>query len=306
MIRVLRYPRLFAQITALTVAAALARDGCVSAGYFGWARVLLIVTILLLIFDFLLMSSRFIVDYHGVGVGFLTNVRRVPWEDVASLGVLSCNSRRLYLYGMYRGQTDFLHLLHRAPGCGPWGFVVPVSGKLLQGVQECCPFEINFSVMPRHKRAKRLRRQWQQTAVYALTMAPASAVAFMTGAMMLLYASQEMEITTVFGFTLCAMALIGAGAWLLYRAVSMAITCPAFNEQGVCAGWGTYLPWDAVRFGYVHRIGQMSSMYMLSVPLEEAGRRGAAPVCCLSMPDTRRMLLAYLTYCPHASKGQEI
>lgn len=306
MIRVLRYPRLFAQMTALTVAAALLRDGCVSAGRFGWARVLLIMTILLLILDCMLMSSRFIVDDHGVGVGFLTKVRRVPWEDVASLGVLSCNSRRLYLYGMYHGQTDFLHLLHRAPGCGPWGFVVPVSGKLMRGVSEYCPFKIDFSVLPRHRRAKGLRRQWQQTALYTLMMAPAAAVAFMTGAMMLLYASQKAEITTVFGFTLCAMALVGAGAWLLYRAANMALTCPAFNDQGVCAGRGTYLPWEAVRFGYVHRIGQMSSMYMLSVPLEEAGRRGAPPVCCLSMPDTRRMLLAYLTYCPHASKGQEI
>ena len=116
--RVKRYPRLSALCCAVTLACALGRDACVSAGLHGWAQVLLCATVLGLLLSVALMSCRFVVDDAGVGVGFLMHMRRTDWEDVSALGALCCNSRRMYLYGLYGRAPDFLHMLHRAPRCG--------------------------------------------------------------------------------------------------------------------------------------------------------------------------------------------
>ena len=306
MVRVLRYPRLSAFACVGVMLCALARDFCVSASLDGWARVLLAATLALLALCVALMSCRLFVDEAGVGVGFLLRVRRTCWEDLAALGLLCCNSRRRYLYGMYRGSADFINLLHRAPQCGPWGFVAPASKKLLRAVCTYCPFEIELTPEPAPKRTGRLRVQWQQAAFYGAMMLPAAAVAFITGVLMLLRASQLTRYSRIAGLTLCAMALFCAGLALLYRFVSTLLTCPAFNETGICAGSGLYLPWTQVRFGYVHRLAQMSGLFLLSQPLDTANRRGAPPVLCLSMPDTRTLILAYLMYCPHANRGMEI
>ena len=40
--------------------------------------------------------------------------------------------------------------------------------------------------------------------------------------------------------------------------------------------------------------------------LTELTRMGAPPVICMSMPDMQTVLLAYLTYCPHAPKGMDV
>ena len=306
MTRVLRYPKMSALACMGAMLCALTRDFCVSASLDGWARVLLAATLAMLALCVALMSCRLFVDEVGIGVGFLLRVRRTCWEDVASLGLLYCNSRRRYLYGMYRGSTDFINLLHHAPQCGPWGFVAPANKKLLRAVSTYCPFELDLSPMPVHKRGKRLRVQWHQAAFYGAMMLPAAAVAFITGAMMLVRASQLDRYVRIIGLTLCAMALFGAGMTLLYRFASTLLTCPAFNETGVCAGRGLYLPWTEVRFGYVHRIAQMSGLFLLSQPLAAVQRRGAPPILCLSMPDTRTLILAYLMYCPHAGRGMEI
>lgn len=304
MTRVLRFPRLSAAMCFCTIACALMRDMCISAGLMGWARVLLFATLALLGLCFVLMSCRFFVDAAGVGVGFLLRVRRTDWEDLASLGVLCCNSRRMYLYGMYRGQKDFLKLLHHAPRCGEWGFVVPGSRKLFSAIATACPYEVDLTPVREKKRAAKLRLLWQQAAIYTLLMVPAAALAFFTGAMMLLRASGLEAAFSVLGLTLGALLLFGAGFFLLNRAQVTVMTCPGINEEGVCAGRGLYLPWEDVHFGYVHRVRQASGMFLLSQPLEEVGRRGAAPILCLSMPDTSTLLLAYLTYCPHARKTE--
>ena len=94
-----------------------------------------------------------------------------------------------------------------------------------------------------------------------------------------------------------------SGAMLLRRCVNAMMICPGFSKEGVCAGRSLYLPWENVRFAYVHRIAKMSGFYLLSNPHGEMLRRGAPPVVCLSMPDTSTLLLAYLTYCPHADRG---
>ena len=101
MVRVLRYPYLTGLTCLCAVSCAVARDLCVGAGLLGWARVLLICTFVLLGLCFSLLSCRFFVDELGVGVGFLLRVRRTAWHELASVGVLSCNSRRTYLYGLY-------------------------------------------------------------------------------------------------------------------------------------------------------------------------------------------------------------
>lgn len=306
MTRVLRYPRLSAVVCACTLLTAVARDLCVSAGMAGWARVLLAATLALLAQCVLLLSCRFVIDGTGVGVGFLLRMRWTEWEDVAALGLLCCNSRRRYLYGMYRGATDLVHLLHRAPRCGDWGFVAPVSQRLLRAVCLHCPFEVDLSPLPARKGTRGLRVQGQQAAFYGAMMLPAAAVAFLTGGMMLLRAAQTARVLHMTGLTLCAMALFIAGLTLLYRFACTLLTCPAFHEQGIRAGRGLYLPWEEIRFGYVHRLAQMSGLFLLSQPLEVVHRRGAPPILCLSMPDTRTLLVAYLMYCPHANKGMDV
>ena len=100
--------------------------------------------------------------------------------------------------------------------------------------------------------------------------------------------------------------MFAAGLFLLYRALVAVTTCPWISEEGVRAGVGVYMPWEDVRFGYVHRRAQVSGMFLLSEPLEKAGKRGETAVYCLSLPDTSTLLLAYLTYCPYAEKGISI
>ena len=304
MTRVLRYPRLSAAACAAAIVCALARDACISASLAGWAQVLLIATIVLLALCVALLSCRFFVDEIGVGVGFLWRVRRTHWEDIASFGLLCCNSRRLYFYGMYQDSTDFISLIHRAPRCGGWGFVVPASRKLVRAVRMCCPFQVDLSPVSGAKRKGRLRAQWHQAAIHSALMLPTAAVAFLTGTLMLIQAAQGGRYCV--SLPLLALALYAAGLMLLCRVTNTITTCPGFNEQGVCAGMGLYIPWEEIHFGYIHRLAQMSGFFLLSAPLENMHRRGAPPIRCLSMPDTPTMLLAFLTYCPHASQGMKI
>lgn len=304
MTRVLRYPRLSAAACVAAVACALARDFCVSAALTGWAWVMLVATIALLALCVALLSCRFFVDEVGIGVGFMLRVRRTPWEDIASFGLLCCNSRRRYFYGMYHGATDFINLIHRAPQCGNWGFVVPVNRKLMRAISLYCPFDVDLSPVSRPKRSKRLRAQWHQAAIHSAIMLPAAGVAFVTGTLMMIQSAQSGRYSL--SLPLLALALYLAGMTLLYRMTNTITTCPGFNEQGVCAGMGLYLPWEEVRFGYVHRLAQMSGLFLLSQPLEIVNKRGAPPILCLSMPDTTTMILAYLTYCPHTNKGMDV
>lgn len=302
MTRVLRYPRMSAAFCAGVLSCAVARDLCVSAGQDGWARVLLVVTLVLLAVSLTLLSCRFFVEDEGVGVGFLLRVRRTAWQDLCSLGVMCCNSRRMYLYGLY-GPTDFLQMLHRAPQCGKWGFVVPMSRRLISAILNRCPYEVDFSHIPRHKPHGRMRMLWHQAALYTVVMVPGAALAFVTGAAMLVRASRLEVFVSVLGLTLCACLLFAMGAFLLYRAALAVLLCPRIGEEGVRAGLGLYMPWPEIHFGYVHRMGQVSGMFLLSQRLEKTGKRDTPPMVCLSLPDTSTLLLFYLTYCPYAEKG---
>ena len=303
MVRVLRYPYLTGLTCLCAVSCAVARDLCVGAGLLGWARVLLICTFVLLGLCFSLLSCRFFVDELGVGVGFLLRVRRTAWHELASVGVLSCNSRRTYFYGLYENSNGFLELLHRAPGCGSWGFVVPTSRRLVSAVLDLCPEEIDFTPAPRKYPVNPLRPLWHQAAMYMLLLIPGGALALFTGVMMLIRASEMTATFSVVGLTLAACGMFAAGLFLLYRALVAVTTCPRISEEGICAGVGVYMPWEDVHFGYVHRRAQVSGMFLLSQPLEKAGKRGEHAVYCLSLPDTSTLLLAYLTYCPYAEKG---
>ena len=130
---------------------------------------------------------------------------------------------------------------------------------------------------------------------------------YVAGACAGLYAALAWELPwylcLIIAMTAGALLLFAVGASLLYRVANTALTCPAYSEEGVCTGRMLYLGWNDVRFCYVHRIARFSGMFMLSRPHYEMQRRGAPPVVCLSMPDTNPLLLAYLTYCPHAEKG---
>ena len=304
MTRALRYPRRSAAACMAVMACAVARDACIGAGSSGWPHVLLVATVVLLALSVALLSCRFFVDEIGVGVGFLLRVRRTTWEDIASFGLLCCNSRRRYFYGMYDGATDFINLIHRAPQCGSWGFVVPVSRKLMRAVSMYCPFPVDLAPHPKQKREGKLRAQWHQAAVHSAVMLPGSLVAFVTGTLMMIQSAYSSRASVA--LPLLAIILYLTGITLLCRMSNTVSTCPGFNEQGICAGRGVYLPWEQVHFGYVHRLAQMSGFFLLSQPLDIIHKRGAPPIFCLSMPDTTTMLLAYLTYCPHASKGMEI
>ena len=302
MVRVLRYPRLSAAACAGAIACALGRDVCVQRGLHGWAGALLAATLLLLLASFALLSCRLFVDAQGVGVGFLLRVRRASWTELAALGALCCNSRRRYLYGLYQGHDDFLQLLHRAPACGEWGFVAPLGKRLAAAVQTYCPYPVDLTPRQKGGPAGRLRPLWHQAVFYLLMMLPAAALAFLTATLMMARAAGRDVLSGSFASAAVAMALCAAGLLLLNRAAVAVATCPRISEQGVCAGHGLYLPWEEVRFGFVRRAPQGSGLFLLSETLETVRRRGAPPVYCLSLPDTSTLMLAYLTYCPHAPR----
>lgn len=299
MVRALRYPRLCGLICALTVLFALGRDACVSAGQDAWAQVLLFATLMGLAACFTLMSSRITVDEMGIGVGFLLNMRYSGWDELASLGLLCCNSRRPYLFGMYRDHVDFVNMLHCAPRCGTWGFVAPMNAKLKDAVKRYCPYPVDLTPIAHTPRPAGQRRLWQQTALYALVMIPSALLAFVTCAAMIVYSVVEgVSLPAI----LSAAALLAAGVLLVKRTVTTFQTCPAISEEGVAIGRGVYMPWEEVRFAYVHRVGKISGLFFLSRELEEVSKLSAPPVMCLSMPDTSTLLLAYLMYCPHAPR----
>lgn len=302
MARRLRYPRMCALSCALTMLCALGRDACIDAQLLGWAQMLLLCTLLGLGCCFLLLSCRVVVDETGIRVGFLLRTRHAAWDELAALGALCCNSRRLCLYGLYRGNADFIHLLRLAPRCGEWGFVVPLNRKLADAVRYYCPYPVDLSPADKQPRPEGLRALWHQAALYALFMVPSAAAALLTGAQMLYHGAHQ---GASWWLAAGALAMLGVAALLLYRALNTFLTCPAISEAGVSIGRSVFLPWEEIRFGYVQRMGYMSSLFFLSRPLEEVTRLSAPPVMCLSMPDTSTLLIAYLTYCPHAPKGVE-
>ena len=140
------------------------------------------------------------------------------------------------LYGLYQGSNGFLELLHRAPGCGSWGFVVPTSRRLISAVLDLCPETIDFAPAPRKHPVNPLRPLWRQAAMYMLLLIPGAALAFFTGAMMLLRASELALPLSVVGLTLAAWSL---GGWMLgmssLYAVGMVVVA-------------AHLAWQAWRF----------------------------------------------------------
>lgn len=301
MVRVLRYPRLFGASCISVLILAGARDYCLSAGLYGWARVLMVAVVVMLLLCCGLMSCRFFLNEQGVGIGSVLHLRHSSWSSISALGILCCNSRRPYLYGLYDRSPGFLDLLHCAPRCGSWGFVVPTSRKLNAALMTYCPEEIQFAPIPAGKPPRHMRHLWHQAALYALMMLPGALVAFSTGTLMLIKAS-ALTLFPLILLTLAALGLFAAGAFLFYRVLLYMFTCPRVSDEGVSSG--LYLPWEDVHFGYVHRMGQSSTMFFLSQLLEEAGKRGAPPILCLSMPDSTRLMLQFLTCCPHARKSE--
>ena len=301
MVRRLRYPRMSAFACLVTMLLALGRDMCLHAALENWPEILLAATLLGVACCFVLMSCRVVVDELGIRVGFLLSVRCVAWDEFAALGALCCNSRRMYLFGLYRGHADFIHLLHRAPRCGEWGFVAPMNRKLHDAVKDYCPYTVDLTPMPKAARPKGMRRLWRQAALSALILLPTAAVALATSALMIAYCAQKGPTTMIL---LGAAAMAAAGAFLGWRAYNTLITCPAIGEAGIAVGGGVYMPWEEIRFGYIERMGRMSGLFFLSQTLETVSKLGAPPVMCLSMPDTSTLLIAYLTYCPHAPKEE--
>ena len=281
---------------------ALARDACIAQGQIGWGVALLAATLMMLALCVVLLSCRFFVDEQGVGVGILLSVRRTPWHELGALGVLRCNSRRRYLYGMYGVNGDFLNLLHHAPRCGAWGFVAPMTGRLEAAVEMYCPYKVCLRGQGVPMRTKRQRPLWQYALLNALLMLLPALVVFAMAAQAMLRAVHTAHAVTAWGLAAAAVALSLAGALLLARVRVCLTTCPCISEEGVSAGRGLYLPWSEVRFCYGRRTAEGSGLFMLSQPLEAVSRHGCPPLMCLSLPDTSTLLLAYLTYCPYAKK----
>lgn len=304
MVRVLRYPRLSALACAGAFAAAIARDLSFGSALPGLSNALLMLTLLLLLAGLCLLSCRFIVDYEGVGVGFLFRVRRTAWPDLHALGTLCCNSRRIYLYGLYKTSPDFLHMLHRAPRCGSWGFIVPMSRRLASAISTFSAYEIDLFTGVHRRREKSMRPLRRHMLLQMAINLPLVIASLLSAAALLSRALVQEAFFPCAAATLAAALLAYAALMLIYRTISSMQTCPYISEHGVSAGRGLYLSWDEVRFGYLHRPGRFSALYLLSEPLEKTTLSGGAPVCCLSMPDTSTLVLAYLTYCPHAQKGQ--
>lgn len=285
--------------------AAVARDLCLGHGLSGWGNVLLTATLILLAAGAVLLSCRFLVDPQGVGVGFLLHVRRTAWTDLSAFGPLCCNSRRLYLYGLYSGHPDFLHMLHKAPRCGDWGFVVPVSKKLAAGVCAYCPFELDLYTGMQRRRRKGLRPVWHHAAITMLTSLAVSGAATFTVVPLVRHAAAQPAYLPSVLPALLAALLVYLALNMLYRAYVAFSACPRISREGVSAGSGLFLAWEDVSFAYVHRMARVSGFFLLSRSPQSLGKGGCPPVRCLSMPDTSTLVLAYLTYCPHASKTVE-
>lgn len=304
MVRVLRYPRLSILACSGAFAAAIARDVSAKSALPGLSGLLLTLTLLFLLAGLCLLSCRFLVDREGVGVGFLFRIRRTAWEDLHALGTLVCNSRRVYLYGLYKSSPDFLHMLNRAPRCGRWGFVVPMSKRLACAVATYSPIELDLYTGVLRRKEKGMRPVWHHALLQLATAIPAAAAALLTAGALVLSALASAAFIPCAARTGMAFLLAFVALQLLYRAYLGLQTCPHISEQGVSMGRTLYLPWSEVRFGYVHRMGRVSALYLLSAPLDQTARMGGAPIVCLSMPDTSTLLLAYLTYCPHARKSE--
>jgi len=301
MVRRLRYPRMSAFACLVTMLLALGRDMCLGAGLLHGADTLLAATVAGVCCCFLLLSCRVVVDELGIRVGFLLSVRHAAWDELAALGALCCNSRRMYLFGLYRGHADFIHMLRRAPRCGEWGFVVPMNRKLRDAVKDYCPYTVDLTPAPKTAYPKGMRRLWRQAALSAVILLPPAGIALTTCGLMIARCVQTGPTALLLTG---AAAMLAAGAFLLWRAVNTLMTCPAISESGVAVGSSVYIPWEDVRFGYIDRLGRMSGLFFLSQTVETVSRLGAAPVMCLSMPDTSTLLIAYLTYCPHAPKEE--
>ena len=128
--RFARYPRLQRLVIACCALTALAADLAHGAGNVTLARAAFCATFILLPVALLLMRCCLLMDEKGVFIGTPLRRHRLLWRDMGAVGYMQCNARRVYLYGMEKGDDSFARMLHDAPFATPRHFVVPASAAL--------------------------------------------------------------------------------------------------------------------------------------------------------------------------------
>ena len=300
--RFARYPRLQRLVIACCALTALAADLAHGAGNAALARAAFCATFILLPVALLLMRCCLLMDEKGVFIGTPLHRHRLLWRDMDAVGYMQCNARRVYLYGMEKGDDSFARMLHDAPFATPRHFVVPASAALRAAVVSLCPFPPE-SVFARAEALPRThRRLLSRLYMPALLLLPGGALALLTGARIALSACRSAYATLPL-CALCASAIgcAAAGLYLLSSAANALSANPVLGPQGVrvgFAGRSLTLRWEDMGALCRLRAPGVGTLYLLSAPLPPAGDSPAQPpLRCISLCDTRSVLFAVHSFC---------
>lgn len=300
--RYARYPRLQRMVIVCCALTALTADLAHGAGNAALARAAFCATFILLPVALLLMRCCLLMDERGVFIGTPLHRYRLLWRDMDAVGYMQCNARRVYLYGMEKGDDSFARMLHDAPFATPRHFVVPASAALRAAVVSLCPFPPE-SVFARAEALPRThRRLLSRLYMPALLLLPGGALALLTGARIALSACQNAYATLPL-CALCAAAIgcAAAGLYLLSSAANALSANPVLGPQGVrvgFAGRSLTLRWEDMGALCRLRAPGVGTLYLLSAPLPPAGDSPAQPpLRCISLCDTRSVLFAVHSFC---------
>ena len=189
--RYARFPYVQRTVIALCAALALVADLAHGQGNATLARAAFCGTLMLLLIAFALMRCCLLVDADGVFIGTPLHRHRLLWRDMAALGYVQCNSRRIYLYGMSRGDGSFARLMHDAPFCSPHHFVTPATPALRAALVSLCPFPPESSFSSAEPLPRSHRRLLSRLYLPALLLLPGGLLALFTGARLALSAAGD-------------------------------------------------------------------------------------------------------------------
>lgn len=300
--RYARYPFLQRAVIALCAALACISDLAHGQGNITLARAAFCVTLMLLALALALMRCCLLVDAGGVFIGTPLHRHRLLWRDMAAVGYVQCNARRVYLYGMAKGEPSFARLMHDAPFCGPRHFVVPASASLRAALVSLCPFPPDSGFERAAPLPRSHRRLLTRLYMPALLLLPGGLLALLTGGR-IAYSVCTSVYPTATLVALCAASLLcaAAGVYLLSCALNTLSANPVLGPEGVRVGFPgrtLTLRWQEAGSLCRLRTPGSSTLYVLSGALPPSGGSPAQPpLRCISLYDTRNVLFAVHSFC---------
>lgn len=300
--RYARFPYVQRAVIALCASLALVADIAHGQGNITLARSAFCGTLMLLLVAFALMRCCLLVDADGVFIGTPLRRHRLLWRDMAALGYVQCNSRRVYLYGMARGDGSFARLMHDAPFCSARHFVAPATPALRAALVSLCPFPPESGFGHADPLPRSHRRLLSRLYLPALLLLPGGLLALFTAWRLALSAASDVYPTGTL-VLLCALSLIccAAGLYLLSCAHNTLAANPVLGPEGVrvgFAGRSLTLRWTDARDLCRLKGPGSSTLYVLSCTMPPAGSGIAQPpMRCLSLYDTRNVLFAVHSFC---------